>query len=84
MSEESILEGCELLEGGNAFERARENTSWVLKELHRGNSSCPGRQVVLTASLARWNLCYKKKESQVWNNYTVNSELFTPRFRHGT
>lgn len=65
MSEESILEGCELLEGDSALETARENISWVLKELHMGNSSCKGSQVVLTASLARWNLCYKKKESQV-------------------
>lgn len=60
MSEESILEGCEILEGVNAFERARENMSWVLKELHRGNNSCKGIQVVLTNSLASCNLCYKK------------------------
>lgn len=53
---EIILEGCEILEGGNAFMRVRENICLVLKEVHRGKNSSKGIQVVLTNSLASCNL----------------------------
>lgn len=72
MSEEGILEGCGILEGGNAVERARENRSWVLKGLQRGNDSCKGMQVVLTSSLI---ISAIKKESQAQSNDRASLEL---------